>query len=275
MRSEAYKLSGFTVVVSAVGFLLRWLQDMRIAGEDGLADNAPISWLVIAAIAATAVILGVYMLHMRQFDAPAQAKEALSGHTPFYGAISLLPAVVLALAGLLQIVKPGDTVLWPTMHRICGGMMVVGAFGEAVVAVNAVKEGQERVCRTGVWLMLAFAAYWLVTGYRDAASDPVVWRFVVGILTRCAILLAIYHLAGFFFHSPHPRQAVFACDLAAFLCVMTAIDGSTLSGEELDLGALAQSMAYVAMAVQLLIWAFVVTENFKTKPLASVEQGEK
>lgn len=275
MRSEAYKLSGFTLVAGAVGFLLRWLQDLRIVGEDGLADNAPISWLVAGVIVLAAAAVKVYMLHLRQYDAPDQAKEALAGHTPFYGAISLLPAVLLAMGGLLQVVKPGDTVLWPTMHRICGGMMVLGAFGAAILAMNMTKEGQERLCRTGVWLMLAFTVYWLITGYRDAASDPVVWRFVVGILTRCAMLLGIYYVAGFFFNAPHPRQAVLACNFAAFLCIMTAVDGSTLSGEHVDLGSLAQSVAYVAMAMQFLIWAFVITENFKTKPLTPAGQEKK
>ncbi len=275
MRSEAYKLSGFTLVAGALGFLLRWLQDMRIVGEAGLAVNAPISCLVSAIMVAAAVLLALYVMHLRQFDAPLQARDAFAGHTPLYGAIALLPAVVLALGGLLQIVKPGDSVLWPTMHRICGGAMVLGAFGGAVVAMNAGREDKARLCRIGVWMIMIFVVFWLITGYRDAASDPVVWRFVVGILTRCVILLAVYYAAGFFFAAPHPWRAIYMCDLAAFMCLMTAIDGSTLSGEEIDLGSLAQSAAYLAMAMQFLIWGFVFTENLKTKPLTPVGKEEK
>lgn len=275
MRSEAYKLSGFTLVIGALGFLLRWLQDMRIVGEAGLAAYAPISWLVLAIMILAAVLLGLYVMHLRQFDAPLRAKDAFAGHTPLYGAIALLPAVVLAMGGLLQVMKPGDDVLWPTMHRICGVAMVLGAFGEAVLAMNTGREGKERLCRTGVWMMMIFVVYWLITGYRDAASDPVVWRFVVGILTRCAMLLAVYYAVGFFFGSPHPLRAIYMCDFAAFMCLMTAIDGSTPSGEGIDLGSLAQSVAYLAMAMQFLIWGFVFTENLKTKPLAPVGREEK
>ena len=270
MRSEAYKLSGFTVVISALGFLLRWLQDMRIVSEEGLAVNASISWMVSGIVVITALGLGIYVRHLRQYDAPGEARVALKGQTPLYGMISMIPAVLLAAGGALMVIKPGDDVLWPTMHRICGGMMIVGGFGAGVVAMNAVKEGREATCRRGIWMMLAFSVFWLVTGYRDAASDPIVWRFVVGIVTQCAALLAIYHTAGYFYGVPHPKWTMFMCNFAAFLCIMSAIDGSSLTPEGMDLGRLAQSIGYVGLAAQFLIWAFVVTENLKTKPLTPV-----
>ena len=275
MRSEAYKLSGFTLVIGALGFLLRWLQDMRIAGEAGLADHAPISYLVLLLMAVTAVLLWLLCLRLKQFDEPQRPADAFGGHTPFYGAIALLPAVVLALGGVVMAMKPGDNVLWPTMHRICGGTMVLGAFGLGVLAVNAGKEGKEGACRAAACLVGLFALFWLITGYRDAASDPVVWRFVVGILARCAILLGVHHAVGFFFDSPHARRAIYMCNFAAFLCVMSAIDGSTLAGEDMDLSYLAQSAAYIAMAMQFLIWGFVFTENLKTKPLTPVDREKK
>ena len=274
MRSEAYKLSGFTVVISAVGFLVRWLQDMRIAGEEGLAVNAPISWVVLAVMALAALSLGALVQRLRRYDAPTAPKDALWGRTPFYGAITMIPAVLLAMGGLLFAVEPGDDAIWPMMHRICGGMMVLGAFGAAVVAVNIAKEGRESTCRKGFWMMLAFAVFWLITGYRDAASDPVMWRFAVGILAQCASVLAIYYAAGYFFGSPHPKWTVFMCNFAAFLCIMSAIDGSSLT-KELDVSKLAQSVAYGALAVQFLIWAFVATENLKTKPLTPAGQEKK
>ena len=274
MRSEAYKLSGFTVVISALGFLLRWLQDMRIVSEERLAVNAPISWLVCAIIVLTALVLAMFVRHLRQYDAPGEPQKALKGQTPLYGVVAMVPAVLLAAGGLLFAVKPGDDAIWPMMHRICGGMMVLGGFGAGVIAMNATKEGREPVCRRGVWMMLLFAVFWLITGYRDAASDPVVWRFVINILTQCVILLAIYHASGYFFGVPHPKWTMFMCNFAAFLCIMSAIDGSSLTPGEVDLSRLAQSVAYVAMAAQCLIWAFVVTENLKTKPLTPVGQEE-
>ena len=258
MRSEAYKLSGFTVIISALGFLLRWLQDMRIASEDGLTDGALISWLVACLMVVTAVLLTVLIFHLKQFDAPSQPDKALAGQTPFYGIICMVPAIVLAAAGLLQAVKPGD-VLWPTLHRACGVAAILGAFGIGVLAANSTKPEGASASRKGMALLMLFMGLWLVTGYRDAATDPIVWRFVVGILARCVALLAIYYTAGYFFNAPHPWWTLLTCDLGAFLCVMCAIDE----------GSMAQSVMYAAMAMQLLIWGFVVVENLKTKPLTA------
>ena len=257
MQSEAYKLSGFTIVVSAVGFLLRWLQDMRIQNpETGLPRNALISFCVAGIIALTAALLGILILRLKQFNAPTQPEEALAGHTMVYTAVSMLPALALAVSGFYRVLRPGD-VLWPTMHRICGVMTVLGAFGAGHLALNIAKPGQDAARRRGSIMLMLFALFWLVTGYRDAATDPITWRFVVGILAQCTVLLAIYYTAGYCFNSAHPWWSLFFCDLGAVLCIMSAIDENGI----------AQSVAYGAMAMQLLIWAFVITENLKTKPL--------
>ena len=257
MQSEAYKLSGFTIVISALGFLLRWLQDMRIQNpETGLPAHAAISFWVAGCAVVTAILLAVLILRLKQFDAPVAAEQALAGHTMVYTAISLLPAAVLALSGIYRALRPGD-VLWPTMHRVCGIATLLGAFGAGTLALNIAKPGEDGVRRRGAVLMMVFAVVWLVTGYRDAATDPITWRFVVGLLAESAALLAIYYISGYFFNSAHPWMTLFFCEFGAFLCIMSAID---------DNGA-AQSAAFAAMAVQLLIWAFVVTENLRTKPL--------
>lgn len=261
MRSEAMKISGCTIVLSALGFLVRWLQDMRIAGEEGLPAQAPITWLVILTIVGTAAVLALLVRHLRQFVAPEEPEAALAGHTPVYGAISLLPAVLLAAAGLLRLVHPGE-VLWTATHRLCGAATLVGAFGSALIAMNSSDPEQTSKCRTGTVLMLVFAVFWLITGYRDAAGDPIMWRFLVGILGRCAALLAIFYLSGWFFHSPHPQMAVFSCDFAAFLCIMSAIDNSPL----------AESLTFAAVAVQFLLWGYVPVENWRTRALGEEEQ---
>lgn len=264
MRSEAYKISGFTVVVSALGFLLRWLQDMRLQSEEGLAINAPISWFVCLAALAAAGILGLLAYRCRQYDLPGTPEEALAGHTPVYGIINLLPALALAVAGVVRLVHPGDASLFPMMQRICGAATLLGAFGAGTVAMNITKPDMGAARRTGMFMMIVFAAVWLVTGYRDAAGDPTVWRYLVEIVAQCVVLLALYYTAGYFFDVPHPLWAVAVCDLGAVLCVMSAIDPSGL----------AQSVTFAAVAAQLLIWSFVIVENFRTKPLEPVRHGE-
>ena len=264
MQSEAYKLSGFTVIVSAMGFMLRWLQNMRIMDQEtGLAESAPISWIVGGLIVIVAAVLAGFVFRLGRFEAPGEPENALAGHTPFFTAIALIPAVLLIISGAGQLLQR-DIVLWPTLHRLCGAATMAGGFGAVLVATNAVKKQKQSSCRAGAVMMILFAGVWLVTAYRDAATDPVTWRFAVEILAGCVMLLAFYHSTGYFFGVPHPKWTLFFCNLGAFLCVMSAIDDHTL----------AQNLAYAAVAVYLIIWGFVVTENLKTKPIEPVQQGE-
>lgn len=267
MRSEAFKLTSVVAVISAVGFLFRWLQDMRIADEEtGLAPNALISWLVILIIAATALLLAGYLLfYLRQFDAPTEPEKALAAQSPFFGIISLIPSVLLALAGAMVLISPGEDVMWPGLHRLCGGAAMAGAFGSAVIAVNAPKEDGAANARKGALAYMLFALIWLITGYRDAATDPQIWRFVVEIFAQCAVLLAGYYFSGYFFHSAHPWGALFTCSMAVLLCVMSAIDDNGIG----------MSLMYASVAVQMLLWVFSITENLKTKPLTPAGPEER
>lgn len=114
-------------------------------------------------------------------------------------------------------------------------------------------------------MIFLFTGFWLITSYREAAAEPIVWRFAVGIVAQCVVMLAFYYVMGYFFNEPHTKWALFMCDMAALLCVMSAIDEN---------GA-AQSLTYGALAAQFFIWGFVITENLKTKPLYPVGQEEE
>lgn len=257
MRSEAYKISGFTVIVSALGFMLRWLQNMRILDEEtGLAAKAPISWFVGVLIVLVALALAGFVLYFRQFDAPVEPEEAVAAQTPLFGVVSLFPAGLLILAGVFQMVRQ-DIEVWPVLHRLNGLATVLAGCGAALIATNVSSREKTKSCRRGSVLMVVGAGFWLVTAYRDAATDPVVWRFAVEIIAGCVVLLAFHYMSGYFFCAPHPGWTLFTCHLGAFLCVMCAIDEHHVS----------QSIAYAATAMILLIWGFVVTENLRTKPL--------
>ena len=265
MRTEAYKISGFTVIVSALGFMLRWLQNMRILDEDtGLAAKAPISWLVGGVIVLVAVGLVGFVVYLRQYDASGDGAEALAPHTPLFGVVSMVPAALLIIAGLAQIVQR-DIEVWPTLHRLNGLATVLVGCGAALIATSVTSREKEQTRRTGCVLMVVCACFWLVTAYRDAATDPVVWRFAVEVIAGCMVLLAFRYTSGYFFCSPHPYLTLFACHMGAFLCIMCAIDEHPV----------AQSLTYAASAMILLIWGFVITENLKTKPLHPVAAPEK
>lgn len=265
MQSEAYKISGFTLIISAAGFMLRWLQNNQIMDEEtGLADPAAISWVVAFLIVAVGVVLAGLIFRLRRFDAPDDPGDALVGRTAFFGAISMIPAVLLIVAGMVQMVQTED-ILWPVFHRLCGFAAVVGGVGSALSVTNTGKPDKGPLCRAGSVMMILFVGFWLITGYRDAATDPVTWRFVIEILADCVMLLGVHYVSGYYFGVPHPMWALFFCHYGAFLCTMCSIDEHSLG----------QSLMYVAMALLFIIQGFTVTENLKEKSAAPVRSGEE
>ena len=71
MQSQAYRITGFAAVMGAVGFMVRWIQSMKIYDEaTGLADRgAPINFWVIGILVVTLAALAVWTFR-RAISAP-------------------------------------------------------------------------------------------------------------------------------------------------------------------------------------------------------------
>ena len=258
MQTEAYRITGFAAVVSALGFLLRWLQDLRILDpETGLAaKGAPISVLVTLLIVFMAAALGGIAIYLGRCSAPTAPEAALATHSFLHKVVNLAPAFLLAIGGAAQLLQ-ANAANWPesqvVIRRILGLVTLAGAYGDLLIANGVQSKDKALSRRIGAGLMLLFAGLWLIAAYKSAASDPVIWRFAVEMLAICAVLMAIYHLAGYFFEEPTPRRTIFYCYLGAFLCIMAAVDEHPLC----------ESICYAAAALQLLAWGYTLTVNLR------------
>lgn len=258
MRSEAYRLTGFTAVIGALGFLLRWLQNLRtIDPETGLATPGQgITTMVALLIIFVAAALMGLLYMMKDCTQPKTAEEALTGKTFAHKAVSLIPAVLLAVSGIVQLVQ-ASVKFWPEtevgVRRVCAVATLAAAYGLVLVVTGAAKPEREKSRRVGGCILIGFSALWLIAQYKSAASDPVVWRFAIEILAVCASLMAFFYVSGYFFDVPNAKRAIFFCELGAFLCIMSCIDEHT-AGE---------ALCFMAAALIQLIWGFTLTANFR------------
>ena len=254
MQNEAYKLTGFMAVVSALGFLLRWLQNMNIIEKDtGLAvQGAPISALVVALILIVVAVLIGYTVYLRRYDVSVVPEEALAGHNFLFTAFGVVVALMLAGAGVMQLLQAGS-MTWPVAHRICGIGALVGALGTLLLVTGVDQPEKAGVRRVAASLVVLYGALWLITVYKDAAADPVLWNFAIEVLAVCSALIAFYYLAGYQFGDPKPMITIFFCYFGAFLCVMSAIDEHTL----------ADSVCYAGSALMLFMWGSVLVSNLR------------
>jgi hypothetical protein len=268
MQNEANKLTGFTAVISAVGFMLRWLQNIRTIDEEtGLSTpGAPINGVVAALIVIVALVLMGYVVYLKRYESPLEPEKALGGRTLLYTVLGMLSAALLLVSGVMQLVQANETV-WGEgnvgIHRICGIATVAAAFGLGVTVRGADKPERATARRVGIALLILFDCIWLITIYKSAAADPVVWRYAVEVLAIAAAAVAAYYVAGYYYDEPHPKMALFFCEVGAFLCVMGAMDDHTT----------ADSIALVAQAVLLFTWGYVMTANLQVKK--DKPQGEK
>ena len=258
MRNTAYKLTAFTAIISAAGFMIRWLQNMAIYEEEtGLARSGmPISFVLIGFIVLAAAAFVVIALRVKRYDAPGEAGEALGGQTFLFTAVWAAAVLLMLASGAMQLLTAdaehysGGLIV---IHKIVGAATLVGAVLLAVLMTglsNPEKAGARRWCSG---LLILFAGLWLSAAYKTAASDPVLWRSSVEILAICAAMMAFYHVAGYFFGQPSPVASVFFCQFGAFLCVMSAIDEHT-AGE---------SLCFAAAALILLIWSYSIIANLR------------
>jgi fumarate reductase subunit D len=260
MQNEAYKLTGFTAVISAAGFMLRWLQNMRIIDtETGLATpHAAINGVVTALIVIVALVLLGFMIYFGRYESPAEPEKALSGKTFLYTLMGMIPVFLLLVSGVIQLFQANETV-WGEgnvgLHRICAIATVAAALGLGVVIQGASKPERATARRVGMAVLILFDCVWLITIYKSAAADPVVWRYAVEVMGIAAAAVAAYYVAGFYYDEPNSRTALYFCELGAFLCVMSAMDEHTL----------ADGIILVAQALLLLTWGYVIVENFQPK----------
>ncbi len=259
MRNTAYKLTAFTAIVSAAGFMLRWLQNIQVFDEEtGLPQpGMPISYVLAAFIVLAAIAFGVIAIRTGRYDAPTEPGEALGGQSFIYTIVCVGVVMLLAISGALQILganaAPGQVLL----RRILGIATVVAAIALALLLTGMRDPERAGVRRWCSGILILFSALWLSVMYKTAASEPVLWRYAVEILALCASMMALYHVAGYFFGQPNPRGSVFFCDLGAFLCIMSAIDEHSA----------AENLCFAAMALLLLLFSYSILANLRHTPL--------
>lgn len=254
MQSTAYKMTGFTAVISTLGFLLRWLQNMNIIDpETGLAtEGAGISTILVALLVVVCLILAVWSQLLRRCDAPLVPEEAFVGKTFLATVFGIVVSLALAVSGGLRLIQSGS-MMWPIVQRICGITSLAAALGVAFLVTGAGDPEKAGVRRVGAALVVVFGCLWLIASYKDAAADPVLWRFGLDIVAICVALIGFYYVAGYYFGEPKPLATVFFCNFGAFLCAVCVIDEHTL----------ADSVTMGAVSLLLFMWAFLLTQNLK------------
>lgn len=255
MKSQAYKITGFAAVMGALGFMLRWLQGMRIYDEaTGLADrSAGINVWVIVLLVGTLAALAVWSVLLRKYE-PVRDHKALVGKSFLYRLIGRVAGGLLALAGFWLLFAAGRYEM-PFMQRMLAAFEIFGGVSAILLAAHADASGQVKTRRVAAVLLVLCGCMFMVTVYRENAANPVLWEFAPEILALCAATLALYYTAGYQFGQAKPFCGIFFCHAGLFLCMLCVT----------DMGLSPQAAAYAALALLLGMQGFVQTANLSRK----------
>lgn len=255
MKSQAYKITGFAAVMGALGFMLRWLQGMRIYDEaTGLAERGTsISVLVVVVLAGTIAALAVWAMWLGRYE-PCRDENALVGKSILYRLFGCLAGGVLVLGGFILLVTAGGYAM-PGMQRALAVFEILGGVSAILLVVHADQPGQVKTRRVASVVLVLFGCMFMVTTYRENAANPVLWEFAPEILALCAATLALYYTAGYQFGQAKPRLGIFFCQTGLFLCIVCVTDQ----------GLSPAAAAYAALALFLGMQGFVQAENLRAK----------
>ena len=233
MRNKSLKLCGFTVIMGIFGAFLRWLQIQNIFEADtGLAiAHSPLSYAVVLFALLFAVLLYLWIRHLKTVDFPAKYPEVYSKSFPFVTITAALIGSVMAIGGALTIfraVKTSGTVF----DLVLGLFTLICAAGITTLIISAGKPAKKNSGYGSAISIVFYLCFWLIAAYKFSAADPVIWHFAPRLLAISATLLAFYFIAGFVFNKPRPLASLYFGLLGTFLCIITLADSYPI-GEQL------------------------------------------
>lgn len=273
MRKHALTICCCTGVLAAFGAFFRWVQNqVSFEAETGLAVPGSIwPYLVGAWIAVAAVVLSVQCLRLKnqqRMHLPETFSEAFGGASRIAGVVAWVFGVLMAIGGVLLLVTiPAAELQRPLLRVLAVAAIVVGVTFPIQLHSAAQREASAATAAVAALPVVLFA-FWLIVSYKMNIINPTISAYAVEILALCAATIGFYQIAGFAFGRPKAVRAVFWCQFAAFLCLMTLSD-SRYAG--------AQCM-FAAAAGMLLLQSWLVitgTRSMSEMPASAPEAEEE
>lgn len=251
MRKDALTMVLITSVAGVFGAFFRWLENINAFEPDtGLMlpfakTTVILAVYLIAAAAAFAVLAVVWTKRFACDKTPA----ALLAHGAFPDLLcKLFGAALIVLGVVFMFSAPEQT--HPTMERLFAAASIFCGVSLMFVTVRPGLPASAN--RSASLIPVLFGCVWLVCCYKNNAEDPVVWSYLVELLTVAATIMAWYELAAYHYNRAKPAAALFFVQCAAFMNLTTLADSRSAR----------MTAMFVMQAVLMLMYEFTLVENF-------------
>lgn len=251
MRKDAFIMVLITAVAGIFGAFFRWLENMNAFEPDtGLMLPFAKTTVIMAAclIAAAAAFAVLAIVWTRRFSAD-RTTAALLTHSFLPELLCRVCGGVLILLGLvLMFASPEQR--HPALERLLAAASIFCGVALMFIAVKPASSGSAN--RSASLIPVLFCCVWLVCCYKNNAEDPVVWSYLVELLTVAATVMAWYELAAYHYGRGKPAAALFFVQCAAFMNITTLTDSRpTIKG-----------VMFAMQAALMLMYEYTLVENF-------------
>ncbi len=258
MRKNALTICGSTCVLGAFGVFLRWVQNqVCFDPETGLAVSGKVwPYLTVLWIVVAAAVLGAQCQRMKNRERthrPETFAEAFVAERPAAAIAAVCCGVLMAAGSAVLFATVPSSERQQVLLRLLAGFGVLTGIAFPVQLRSTGEEPPPAGTAVAATVPIVLFAFWLVVSYKTHIVNPTISAYSVEILALSAATIAFYQVAGFAYARPKAIRAVFWCQFAAFLCLMTLAD-SRYTGEQIML---------VAAAAMLLLQSWLVVSNIK------------
>jgi len=236
------------LLAGAIGWLMRRQEIQTIFDpHSGLAERGALVTIVLIVFC----VLTVGLLFGLSFTAN---KRELHTFTDAFGG-SLFGSLLLTLFGIAILVFSGAE--WFALAQsgdldpfamVRLGVGVLAGFCLALMAILG-HRGIHVAIPSAIPVFWLCA--WLIVSHIDRAADPVLLSYVYQLFAKAALLLALYHTAGYAFRQNRPGRLMFWSSVAIFFT-------GVAMGDEM---ALSYRATLLALAATVLIYQILLTKN--------------
>ncbi len=212
-------------VLSAFGFVLRWVQNIGIFDElTGLATESATQSVFLVAFSIVVSLTIIFLaLPLRSSVKKSPPAFCVRSENKARRLVVYVLGLVLVLSAI-SIFLSSDEQLLTTLYRILALLLAFSGMSFMHIGASGEDNADSPVaCLTSV-VPVFFCCYWLIMSYRVHSSNPVIWAYSIEIIAIVFACMAFYFIAGFAFGKPRVYQTVVVTALAAFFCFMALGD---------------------------------------------------
>lgn len=265
MRKDALTMVLITAVAGIFGAFLRWLENLNAFEPDtGLMLPFARTTVLMAGflIAAGVVFAVLAIVWTKRFACEKDPALALRSSTFAPDLLcKVCGAVMIVLGVVLMFAAPEQR--YPSLERLFAAACIF--CGVALIFVMAKSEGSASMSRGASLVPVLFACMWLVCCYKNNAENPVIWAYLVELLTVMATVMAWYELAAYHYGRAKPAAALFFVQAAAFMNI------ATLSDERSGI----MVAVFALHAALMLMFEFLLVENFAPRRHLKHAEGQE